>query len=457
MKNQFLIILGVILTASLFAGVPTDKMMLMDVHRSSMLSGKYLPSNTCFSYDELNDVGINAILIRDFDNKGYTKWEYVNEAHEHGFWVAGFPLITVSLDFFKTDAVGLALSGVDFMQLDVSHKWGSCSPEDLTGWSFKENDYKQVKAAVAAVADNIPIIPTDVNCNHIFFNWSSLDGIFNEIYADNWYDNYLPSMINYKKNNPSKFVGNWIWLLTYVDDYQGGESPIISDEKFEFWTRETYNKLDNVSFFIFNQKANGTSNKDNGVGWDTKGPILKKITGGGKPMAEWQNFTQSSEMTGAPDLSVQVRHSKYGMDTSTVQCFYSVEQNKYENTKWVRHLGVTVTAPGGINDWITIKANRVPVDTVATGSDWIGSRIRFKIKDRYAGNGLRSARYLRKDYPVSIKELGWTELNIGSTDTVTSSSPDLLRHSIAMPRGAYRDATIKVKNSTGLDPSTVLC
>ncbi|MBF0431264.1 MAG: LamG domain-containing protein [Fibrobacteria bacterium] len=432
------VILPAIFCLSILAAVPTDKMMLMDIHRTSMLNSKNPPADTRFSFEELNDVGINAILVRVFDYKGYSKWEFVNEAHEYGFWVAGFPDIHTSLDALKESSASLAATGMDFMQLDEPFDWGLCTSDSRIGWSFDENGYKQAKAAVAVVAKNVPIIATDVNCNSKLFNWSSLDGIFNEMYFDDWYSNYMPPIVNYQNNNPSKFVGNWVWLLNYGDNHNGVISPYISDSQFKFWTTETRNKLGNVMFFIFSRKAKGTSNTANGAGWSTKGPIIKGITGGGKPLPDWKNFTQSSAITTAPDFSVQVRAPKYGLDTASVQVLYTADVYNVSRTKWVRHLDFSVSAEGGSTGWVTIRANRVPFDTVGTGNEYLGQRVRFKIKDNYAGITLRSPRFTKKTFGVSINEMGWT--NFSGNGPVDSLNPDF---------------TLNVQNSSGLDVESV--
>ncbi|MBF0430882.1 MAG: hypothetical protein HQK83_06360 [Fibrobacteria bacterium] len=37
-------------------------------------------------------------------------------------------------------------------------------------------------------------------------------GVYNEVYLQRWEDLYLPPLVTYKNQNPSKHVGAWVWL-----------------------------------------------------------------------------------------------------------------------------------------------------------------------------------------------------------------------------------------------------
>ncbi|MBF0433661.1 MAG: hypothetical protein HQK83_20445, partial [Fibrobacteria bacterium] len=432
----------------LFAGVPTAKMMMLDLDHMDRVSSKVPADDRVLTFEELSDAGINTILPRTTNGvgKAYTMWELVNEAHEYGFWVIGATLTQNGNANCKLYASQMAAAGVDMIQLDEPLLgWGSnCVSRALAtyGENFTETEYASLKASVHVIDNSIPVIITDVDCiEKVFTKWSNLDGLFNELYFDQWYSLYYPKMLTHKQAHPNQIVGNWVWLLTYGDNYLGA-TTIISDAQFENWTSTNYNgPLGHTWFFIFNRRAKGTDNAgSNGADWGNRAAIIKRVSGGGKAFSEWQQFAQTGEPGGAMDVSVKVRHDKYGLDTSSVQVFYAVEENEYGNTKWVRHYGLSMEAPSGEKDWITITARRVSFDTVGTGTAYKGPRVRFKIKDKYDGQGLRNARYLKKDYPVTANGIGWSDFS-----------------GMVIPKTHNPDYVVSVQNSIGLEPSTVLC
>ncbi|MBF0432996.1 MAG: T9SS type A sorting domain-containing protein, partial [Fibrobacteria bacterium] len=422
----------------LFAGLPTDKMMMLALETPPnymLVNSKRATSQTVLSFEELTEIGVNGLLTGRKTARAYTMWEWVNEAHEYGFWVAGGPALHMGWDFAMEEMGGMAAAGYDFAEADEPFYWHTCKTHDHV-IDFGESEYKQLKNAGQIVNPGFKFVVTDVNCNHNIENWGSLNGLFSEVYIDAWYQKYIPQMVSYNSRHPNQFNGVWVYLLAMSDSFERWNT----DAQFDLWLTDAYNKLDNVILFLFTHRGNGVEGVSNGTDWAARSQIIKKVTGGGKPLPLWQNFTQSSQVTGAPDFSVQVRSSKWGVLPETVECYYSVADNKYGNTKWIKHDKVSFDSPDGNAGWVTVKAERVPFNTTGTGAALAGPRVRFKIIDNYPGYYLRGPRKVKKDFPVTIKEVGWSGFS-----------------GVVPVRSLHPDFTINIQNSGGIDISTAVC
>ncbi|MBF0430349.1 MAG: hypothetical protein HQK83_03665 [Fibrobacteria bacterium] len=436
-KHNWILILSISLQIPLWAGLPTGKMLALPLAWETLVNNKKEPNEKRLTWEEINEVGINTVSANWLPGTNiYTKWEWVNEAHEHGFWVYSGPPLHMGMDTALLAMASLASLGVDFAEADEPFKWETCSnwPHTI---SFTEADYKNLRKAARVIQPDFPFLVTDVNCNQNVENWTSLDGLLNEFYYDDWYATYRPQMEQYADRHPNQFVGAWIYFLEWDDYY----TTRTTDAQFETWLNAVYNgKLRNTLLFIWSARESNKDAGSNGNSWSTRAPIIKRNTGGGPPEPTWQNFTQSTDLSGTPDFSVQVRSAEYGLDTSTVRCYYALRRNDRADTKWIRHDNITISNQGGEKDWISINAERVPFASTGTGDQYTGLRIRFKIKDKYNKNHFRNARTIKKDFAVTIKEQGWSSFS--GKEPVTSLNPDF---------------SILAANSGGLDQASLKC
>ncbi|MBF0432222.1 MAG: hypothetical protein HQK83_13135 [Fibrobacteria bacterium] len=436
MKRINFVYLWIMVMTSVYADLPKEKMMMLAIDKFDPVSSKKEPDFYTLSFEELNAAGVNGILIANNwgGNETYSNWEMVQEAHEYGFWVAAGPALHTGWDNAVIDFQRHALANMDFLEFDEPFDWNTCENWDHV---FDVNDATvgELKAIGKSINPEMAVVMTDVNCNHVVENWANIDGLFNEVYIDAWYQKNIPLMVEYDKRFPNRFNGLWVYLLELSDYFERWNT----DAQFETWLTDSYTKLNNVILFLFNNRATAEEGVSNGTNWDGRRVIIRRVTGGGPALPVWQGFTQSQDKTGAQDFQVQVK-SEFGLDTSTAQCYYAVEQNQFGNTKWVRHYGITVTSPSGAKGPVTINASRVPIEMTGIGTAYTGPRVRFKIKDQYSGNYLRNARNTKKDFPVTISGKAWT--NFSGLVSVDVLQPDF---------------TINVQSDAGLDVASIVC
>lgn len=378
------------------AGIPQEKLVMLDVEVLANVTSKHAPDNTHLSWEELIEAGINGVHFRSWTFSGdgsYSQREWVEEAHDHGLWVCGGT--GNSVEMMTADGANLALMGVDFIQLD----------EPMGHASLTEAGYHTIRNSVRAVDPTVPVIITDVFYNDIITGWSNVDGIMQEVYVDQWYPDKRNEALAYLAAHPGQSIFMWVWLLTKSPT----ECVAYPDSKFDTWFLDSFNYIGKVLLFIFNQRDYGDpTNCDAGAWGGTNWParvatIQSATTGYRKAMTTWRNFAPSAPVDNdIPDCSVQVSSSAVGLNPSSIECFYSTNGGQ----SWNKWQDVSCTGSSGTTAWETITARRVPF---AQTSDSL-NKIRFRITDIYSGTYYRGPRTGTRDYTVNVTGRHWTEI-----------------------------------------------
>ncbi|MBF0433435.1 MAG: hypothetical protein HQK83_19310 [Fibrobacteria bacterium] len=439
-KTQSLIILLVtILVGVALADRPQKGMVMADIFSLDLLTSKEASSDTRWTFEELIDAGISGVQLRagTFGKLNYTQHEWVQEAHEYGLWVCGG--VGVQNNAGVEQAGYMAAMGSDFIQIDEPFKgWGgNCAPQD---GDFNENEYNQMKVVAKAQTKfaTCPIIISDVDCNEQFENWPSIDGLFQELYADIHWTNYYPKAKTYKAANPSKFVGVWDWIL--VGDIVGTSDgndfynlyEALPDSKFELWFSDSWASLKNIILFIFWNKKSHGSLGSYGVNWSHRAAFMKKTTGMGGTLPEWRSFSQSGTSQSAPDCQVQVKQAfDGGIDPATVECYYTVDKEVNTSTRWIRHYDVSATGTKGTKEWITLTAKNIPFNKVGNTDN----KVMFKITDVYPYLYFRGPRTFKRLYKVNVASLDWTGFN-GIVKELPASLSVNIKHGTELNTGS---------------------
>ncbi|MBF0432760.1 MAG: T9SS type A sorting domain-containing protein [Fibrobacteria bacterium] len=412
------------------AGMPENGMLMLSTDSANQITSKIKPRHDVLSFEELIDVGVNVIHFQMYSKLGliYTTTEWVKEAHEYGFWVCGgvgnFGMIAMDLYIGE-----LAAIGVDFMEMNIP----------LMGWEneckslmdpFGEQEFNQLKstAAKACKYDSCPVFITDVACNNSFNNWSSVDGLFQQIDNNHYYNTYYPLIHDYKSANPLKLSGAWVWMRTKVLN----QPDTITDAQFDTWFEDVYTKTGNVGLFRWNDRY-ALYDTIHGTNWDARVATIKRVVNKSGAIPEWKDFSPSGPVSGAsPDCQIQVRCQKNGLDPLSVECYYAVDPVVYYKTKWIKHDRIEVTGVKGTKDWVTITAKGVPFQQVSD----VLNKIRFKITNTYSGTWFRNAQTFKRDYVVNVTALDWS----GGRFTVDNAG-----------------STINVQSADGLDVTSAKC
>ncbi|MBF0431016.1 MAG: T9SS type A sorting domain-containing protein [Fibrobacteria bacterium] len=447
MKLKQTILAGIVLAmlvTIIQSATPTRGMVMADIDGLQLLTSKEPPSDERWTFEELIANGLNGVHFRTwtFGKQYYSQAEWVHEAHEYGLWVAGG-------GFQKEDALAhTAQLGVDFVQIDEPFYYGFCDTkpnhDDVV---FSNAIYNREKAAVkkAHPTGDCPLVISDVDCFASHWNWTGVDGVFNEVYIDLWYPK-IDEVVSYTNAHPGTFNGMWVWTIqgttaspediAHGGGGYNGSSTSFPDSKIDLWFTDSWNKTKNVILFIWNKKAKGVA-YDWGTNWVQRAATIKRVTGLGETIPVWKNFSPGSSVNkSAPDCKVQVQGTFVGLDPTWIECYYAVDPVITPNTKWIKHEDVSATGAKGTKEWVTITANRVPFNSVGSTNN----KIMFKIKDVYPYKYHRNPRIWKKEFKVNIAALDWSNLK---DDGVVTSLPANL--------------TVNIKDVTGLDLASVVC
>ncbi|MBF0433290.1 MAG: T9SS type A sorting domain-containing protein [Fibrobacteria bacterium] len=436
-----IVFFALICQSQILADLPKNGMVMVEVKEINQISSKRAPNNDRLSFAELVESGVNGIAYKSWAKATYyTYSEWVNEAHEHGLWVAGGTVNHQSNAAMVDYGSWTAAEGADFVWVD----------EPLKGWTgaavcpsygpepFLEVNYKALKNSVAKACmhGKCQSLVTDVDCNANFSNWASLDGFHNEIYVKMHMDNYWNQLVADQAKYPNKFIGAWNWILT---EYEAGAA--FPDATFNEYFTKTFNQFKNVMFFIWDRREDLPKNSGDGVwpgtNWDSRTAKIKQVVQANgitlPKLPVWNNFKQSSTIQSAPDVEVQVQSAEVGLDPASVEVFYNLGPEIRRTKKWIKHDNVVVTGTG--RELVTIKAVGVPFNQVS-----LNNMIRFKITDTYSGSYFRNARTTKYEQAVSVTALDWKNL---SNDGVVNSLPGSL--------------SIDVQNADGIDEAAAEC
>ncbi|MBF0433485.1 MAG: T9SS type A sorting domain-containing protein [Fibrobacteria bacterium] len=427
--NYFLTAVVLLLSVDVAnANFPKNGSVTVWLYNPYQVTSKWDASHKYMSFEELVEAGVNVVQIAtNGESWYYNIAEWIEDAHEHGIYVAGFLSHhhgTVQVVELSSKSAAL---GVDFMLID----------EPLKGWDgnclafaddpFNESAYNEIKlwAYRGSMHDECPVIVTDVDCNHKIMPWSELDGVYNEIYSDGWMNSYLPPLVTYKNQNPSKYTGAWVWLL------EQEESGMHWDRKY---LEAVWNNTKNVGLFAWNMRPASWEGVA-GTNWPARVEVFKQVVGKGSPVAEWQSFSPAEAVnTSAPDCEVQVRNAGVGLDPASVECYYAIDEKDNGNYRWIRHYDVSATGTKGTEDWVTITAKGVPFEQVSD----VNNNIMFKITNTYSDGYFRGPQTFKRIYTVNIAETDWS--NLSNKGVVKKLPADLF---------------IDVQNSSGLDIASV--
>ncbi|MBF0432988.1 MAG: hypothetical protein HQK83_17020 [Fibrobacteria bacterium] len=414
--QSFVIVVTVFFIGGLQADFPQNGSVTIWLYNTKSVNAKVEPDDATMNFEELVEAGINVLQTDLWGAKNYTQAEWIQEAHEHGIYVAGFIGNSWS-NYDKAHGGGgrMAAVGMDFILHDEPMKgWeGNCASQN--GEAFTEPVYNEIQkwGRKATAFNNFPIIVTDVDCNNILFAWSSIDGIYNEVYLDSWQSQYLPPLVTYKNQHSGKYVGAWVWLLV------NPESGMHYEAKYY---QAVWDNTKNIGLFAWNTRSN--------TDWSSRVNLLKSITGKASAVPVWQNFSPTGAVTqSAPDCEVQVRNAGVGLDPASVECFYSTEPSVDNSYRWIKYNNVTATGQKGTEDWVTVSAKGVPFNKVSSSDN----RIMFKITNTYSAGYFRGPQTFKRIYSVNITERDWMNL---SNDGVIKSLP--------------ADLSIDIKSASGL-------
>ncbi|MBF0430053.1 MAG: T9SS type A sorting domain-containing protein [Fibrobacteria bacterium] len=438
MTSRLLILDIIILFVSLIlveAKFPTGKLVMMDISQLRMVTSKEGPSDSRITFEEVMETGINGLHYRGWAGSGrqYSYYEWVQEAREYGFWVCGASGSHDGQAGRIDYATNIAAHGVDFMTIDLPFVgWGDCSGVTEP---FLERDFNAMKQAAQNINPDLPVLITDPSCNHMFYNWQAVDGLFQVAFWADLVPRFLDSANIYKAMYPEKPIGIWTWINAAhpLDPQQR-----LPDSDFAAQFPAAYNHT-NVIMFIWNRRDLGEPG-GYGTNWSERVKVLKENTGGGVKLPEWRNFSPTAPVAlSAPDCQVQVRSSVSGLNPASVECYYTIYPMATPwspASKWIKHKDVVCTGVKGTTDWVTITANRVPF----LNSDSSFNRVMFKIADNYSGNLYQGPRTFKREYAVNISRLDWSGLTPGGI--IDLLTPDL---------------SINIQNGSGLNISSVVC
>ena len=406
--------LGAILLAvqpsSAKAEMPPGKLVMLDISPVSAATSLQEGDNTHLRFEELMEAGVNGLHFRAWTAKGDgypSKEEWVKEAHEWGFWVAGGTSMDQnnSLADSMSHAKTLAEMGVDFIQLDEPmHKPG-----------FDGNAYAQIQGAAHAVDPSIPVVVSDVFYNDEVAQLPNVQGLIQEVYFDGWLGN-IDLAENYKANYPNQDVLMWVWLpqRPFVPDDCG----VLPDEKFDNWFTQSFDRIDKTLLFIFYSRDAMGDDCSYAANWQSRAAtIANKTEGYRAPLPVWGEFSATAPPGGHPDGHVQVR-SDVGLNPETAKVEYSPDFGAswmpWDNVEWTGTLGTT--------EWIDITFNDLPIEM--PGDNIL---VRFKVTDTYEGTYYRGPRTARKTFTLNtvmeVPEEG-TGTDTDSSGTTGDDSTD---------------------------------
>ncbi|MBF0431263.1 MAG: T9SS type A sorting domain-containing protein [Fibrobacteria bacterium] len=427
------VLLSLTAAAQVFSAIPSQKMVILKVKFPDNVSSKVAPGASVVTFEELVEAGITGLYWGSRD--GYNVWntganynysEWINEAHEYGLYAGNDIFLNYDINSQWRMMPGYASSMVDFHT--IAKPWDASTCEGTRDGEMEINEevYNRMRSIARIVNPGVPLYLMDSHCNGNFVNWAALDGFFTDVWTETMYTSYLPNAISFHQKRPAAMAGAEVWMRAYTSEDRNKD---LDHALFEKWFKDTYQKAGNVmlNYFVNKEIAD----------WDARIATIKRITGGGPAVPEWKEFTQSSELVGGIDCQVQVK-STLGLDPESVECYYAQEMTGYRS-KWIRHYDVQATGEKGTTEWVTIKAVRVPFDSIGTGDGFKGNKVRIKIKDVYSNPAkIRNIRTFKRDYGIKVTAPGWSNF-INYSNSLTPSF------------------SVNIESDQGFDAATVMC
>jgi len=366
------------------AKMPPGKLVMLDIQPVSSATSIQEADNTHLRFEELIEAGVNGVHFRHWTPKGDgypSKEAWVEEAHEWGLWVAGGTGVSAQTSVAEAVnmAKDLAEMNVDFIQLD----------EPMGHDFFDGAGYKSIQDAVKAVSPDIPVVVTDVFYNDKVAALPNVDGLIQEVYFDDWFQN-IGLAENYRSAHPDQDVLMWVWLPER--QFYPGDCGFLPDSKFDLWFNESFDRIDKTLLFIFYSRETMGDDCSWGANWDSRAAtIAQKTEGYRAPLPMWGELMASAPPGGDPDAHVQVR-SDVGLNPDSTKVEFSLDfgasWTPWGDVQWSGSLGTT--------EWVDITVNDIPIEE--PGDNVL---LRFKITDTYEGTYYRGPRTARKTYVLN--------------------------------------------------------
>ncbi|MBF0432997.1 MAG: T9SS type A sorting domain-containing protein [Fibrobacteria bacterium] len=412
-----ILITGVI---PVFAGIPNGNMVMYRLRFLQNLTSKAKDGNSTH-FEELVEAGVTSVYIdaRKMMTNDYTYWEWMNEAQEYGLFVGSNIFNNNDGPRQFESIVNQIPIGMDYIAFEYPWPTATCKNDrmDLDG----SNTFPYFRGSIKTVRPDLPIYVITEGCYNRVKELSGLEGYIALTINADQFPGGLANANDYNNINPSALSAVSIWARGLKED----DSGPLDNAVFSSWFSQSFTKTGNVMLRDLFTRSESIV--------DTRLPQIKALTGG-TPVPSWQNFSQSTK-AGAIDAEVQVK-SAAGLDPASIECYYAQEMTG-RLSKWIRHYQVSATGTSGSTDWITIKAERIPFDSIGTGEELTGNRVRFKITDTYQSAKIRNARKFKRDFGIEITEPVFS--GYSGRNGVPAQNPAL---------------SIKVKSSTGINPAT---